>query len=125
MVLGRLTTASFARRDQSDTVLARCVDNDQYSPKRIHPQSDEASFFLRIWILNCYRGGIAKGLLGVGEADLVLGEIRPSLGGIELDLHRIIMHMVCILSSVPRPRPANVKGNRPPRLAKPRRERSG
>ena len=99
MVLGRFTTASFARRDQSDTVLARCVNNYQDSPKRIHPQSDEASLSLRIWILNCHRRRIAKGLLGVGEANLVFGEIRPSLRGIEFDLHRVIMHIVCILSS--------------------------
>jgi len=38
-------------------------------------------------------------LLGVGEANLVFGEIRPSLRGIEFDLHRVIMHIVCILSS--------------------------
>lgn len=80
--MGHLTTAGFARRDQSDTIPARCVDNYQHSPKRIHPQSDEAPLSLRIRILDRYRRRIAKGLLGVGEADLVLGEIRPSFGGI-------------------------------------------
>jgi hypothetical protein len=43
----------------------------------------------------------------VGEADLVLGEIRPSFGGIELDLYWIIMHIICILSTAPQLRPAN------------------
>jgi hypothetical protein len=42
----------------------------------------------------------------VGEADLVLGEIRPSFGGIEFDLHEGIMHNICILSRARRLRPA-------------------
>ena len=84
------------------------MNNYQDSPKRVHSQSDEALLVLRIGILNCHRIGITKGLLGVGEADLVLGEIRPSFGGIEFDLHEGIMHNICILSRARRLRPASV-----------------
>ena len=79
------------------------MDNYQDSPKRVHSQSDEALLVLRIGILNCHRIGITKGLLGVGEADLVLGEIRPSFGGIEFDLHEGIMLSLIHISEPTRP----------------------
>ena len=84
------------------------MDNYQDSPKRVHSQRNEALLVLRIGILDRHRIGITKGLLGVGEADLVLGEIRPSFGGIEFDLHEGIMHYICILSRARRLRPASV-----------------
>jgi hypothetical protein len=42
----------------------------------------------------------------MGEADIVLGDIRPGFCGIEFDLHFAIMHAICIMSSGPS-RPAN------------------
>jgi len=70
---------------------------------------------LGIRILDSDRKRIEKGLLRMGEADFVLGDIRPSLCGIEFDLHLSNMHEICIMSSDPS-RPANLEGNRPAAL---------
>ncbi len=74
------------------------MDNDQDPAQSIHTERYVARLFLRVGILDGYRKGISKGLLGVREADLVLGQVGLGFGRIELDVHLLSMHTSCILS---------------------------
>ncbi len=44
--------------------------------------------------LNSHR--VTEGLFGMGETDLVLGQVGPSLGWVKFDVHRGIMHTLYI-----------------------------
>ena len=80
-------------------VAARCVDDDKHPAKSVHPNSDEALFSFGVRIFNRDSKWITKRLLRMSEADLVLAKVDSRLGGVELDIHRIvIMHILCIAS---------------------------
>ena len=72
------------------------MDDDQDPSECVHAQSDEALFSLCVRILDGDSHRVTEGLFGVGEADLVLGQVGPDLGWVEFDVHRGIMHTIYI-----------------------------
>ena len=54
-----------------------CVDYDQNSTQCISPDGHEAMLSLRVGVLDYEAHGIPKCLLGMGEADAVLGSPGP------------------------------------------------
>lgn len=74
------------------------MNNDQDSARSVHTEGYVSWLSFGIGILDGYREGIAKCLLGSCEADVVLGQVSLCLGRVELDVHQSSMHIVCILS---------------------------
>jgi hypothetical protein len=72
------------------------VDDDVHPAQGIHAQRDEPLLILSIRVFDRHRQRIARRLLGVREADLVLAKVGLGFGWIELDLHGSIMHTLCI-----------------------------
>jgi hypothetical protein len=50
----------------------------------------------KVRIFDGHSHRVTKRLLGMSEADLVFGQVGPSLGWVEFDVHRGIMHTIYI-----------------------------
>ena len=74
------------------------MDDDQDPSECVHAQRHEALFSLCVRIFDGHSHWVTKHLLGMGEADLVFGQVGPALGGVELDVPRLIMLTLCIES---------------------------
>jgi hypothetical protein len=48
----------------------------------------------KVRIFDGHSHRVTKRLLGMSEADLVFGQVGPSLGWVEFDVHRGIMHII-------------------------------
>ena len=72
------------------------MDDDQNPSECVHAQRHEALFSLCVRIFDGHSHRVTKHLLGMGEADLVFGQVGPGLGWVEFDVHRRIMHTLYI-----------------------------
>src|SRR5271166_2833736 len=99
-----LATTGLARGNDSDSVAARGVDHHQNSPQSVHAQGHEPLLAFGIRVFDRDAARVAKRLFRMRKIDPVLAKIGPSLSWVEFDvIHRLIMHIICILSSRPIP----------------------
>jgi hypothetical protein len=99
MVLPHFAFAGLSGRDEPDSIAAQRIDHDQHAPQRIGAQRDEPLLAFGIRIFDRDRLRITQRLLGVRKAHPMPAQLGASLGGIELNLHGISMHTICMLSS--------------------------
>jgi len=74
------------------------VDDDQDASQRINAESDESLLAFSVRVFDRHRERISQRLLSIRKTYAMLAKIRLGLGGIELDIHVAIMHILCILS---------------------------